>query len=65
MTKRRPEPWDPMSASALMDRQQWLNEGGDIEMDEAEEESCRDQVITPASWEKPLKMDLPEPPDST
>ena len=38
---------------------------GDIEMDEAEERSQEGQVIKYASWEKPLKMDLPKPPDST
>ena len=46
MTKRRPEPWDPTPPDdTLMTRQEWLNMGGDIEMDEAEEESQRDQGI--------------------
>ena len=48
MTKRRPRTWNPTPPDdTLMTRQEWLNMGGDPAMDEAEEESCRDQVIPP------------------
>ena len=53
-----PEPWNPTPpASALMDRQQWLNEGGDWVGDEAEERSRLDEVDELLSWERPLKME--------
>ena len=64
-TRRRPEPWDPTPPDdTLMSRQEWLNMGGDIEMDEAEERSQEGQVISPASWMKPAKMEPDEPADA-
>ena len=54
MTQQTPEPWPPTPADALMSRQAWLNEGGDIEMDEAEEQSQIDQVIPWRQLNEPL-----------
>ena len=43
MTKRKAS-WDPTPPDdTLMSRQEWLNLGGDIEMDEAEERSQEGQ----------------------
>ena len=54
-------PWNPTPPdSSLMSRQEWLNMGGDIEMDEAEERSQVDQGV-PQPNEPLLKM---EPDDS-
>ena len=63
MTQQTPEPWDPTPASSLMDRQAWLNEGGDAAMDEAEIESQREQDV-PQPNEPLLKMEPDEPADA-
>ncbi len=66
MTKRNPEPWDPTPPdSSVMDRQAWLNEGGDWVMDDAEDESNRDQAPLLPPGTKLLKMDTPDDAGST
>jgi len=45
MTKRSPKPFDPTPPDdTLLDRQAWLNMGGDVEMDEEKERSIRRAV---------------------
>ena len=56
MTKRHEPLWDPPD-STLMDRQIWLNEGGDWVMDDAEDESNKGQVLSHPPGTKLLKMD--------
>ena len=59
------EPWDPMPADALMSRQEWLNMGGDSQMDEAEEQSQIDQVIPWRQLNEPLLKMEPDDSDET
>ena len=66
MTKRRPEPWPPTPPDdTLMSRQEWLNMGGDIEMDEAEERSQIDQGVPWQQLNEPLLKMEPDDSDAT
>ena len=66
MTPRSPEPWDPTPpSSTLMDRQAWLNEGGDWVMDAAEDASNLDQPSLLPPGTKLLKMNPPDDAGST
>ena len=51
--------------STLMDRQIWLNEGGDWVMDDAEDESNKGQVLSHPPGTKLLKMNPPDDAGST
>ncbi len=66
MTK--PKPSDPTPPdSTLTTRQEWLNMGGDVEMDEEEERSMEGMVVQPIPpGEKPLvPHSKPPAPDPT
>ena len=59
MTKRHEPLWDPTPPdSTLMDRQEWLNMGGDWVMDDAEIESDKGQATLHPPGTKLLKMDV-------
>ena len=60
-TFRNPTP----PSSSLMDRQIWLNEGGDWAMDAAEIESDMDQAPLHPPGTKLLKMNVPDDADAT
>ena len=66
MTKRHEPLWDPTPPdSTLMDRQAWLNEGGDWAMDDAEDASNAGQDLSHPPGTKLLKMDPPDDVDAT
>ena len=60
-TFRNPTPPD----STLMDRQEWLNMGGDWAMDDAEDASNLGQTSLLPPGTKLLKMNVPNDADAT